>query len=182
VEIDSLRAPTSLGQLAALDAPGGTMTTVSELMTRKVASVRTSDTLSTAAKIMWECDCGVVPVLEADSDRVVGMITDRDICMATWSRNSPPSNVPVSEAMSKKLYACRSGDSISAAESLMRSKQVRRLPVVDAGTLVGILSLADIVLQSRATEGKGKIVPLSGDELTMTMAEICQPSHPASVS
>lgn len=123
---------------------------VGDLMTRNVVSVRASEPLSTAAKLLWDYDCGVIPVLEDVGERVVGMVTDRDICMATWSRNLAPSQIFTAEAMSQGLVYCSPTDSIEAAESIMRSRKVRRLPVLDAGgRIVGILSVTDIARVAR---------------------------------
>lgn len=136
---------------------------VLDLMTRECASVTTADTLSVAAGKMWEKDCGSLPVLEGDV--VVGMLTDRDICMATWSRGSPPDGIRVLDAMSTKLVSCTTGDSIKQVKAAMRSQQVRRLPVVDTqGRLVGIISLADIVQREQ------------GNGAATTLAGICQRS------
>jgi CBS domain-containing protein len=120
------------------------MTKVMDLMTPRVMCIRATDSLAAAAEIMWQHDCGVVPVQE-DGGRVVGVVTDRDICMATWSRNVAPSAIVASEAMSTDLAYCSPNDSIADAEALMRSYQIRRLPVLNSQQeLVGILSIADI--------------------------------------
>ncbi len=154
------------------------MTTVSELMTKNVAAVRTSDPLSSAAKLMWDRDCGVVPVIDAGNERVLGMITDRDICMAAWMKGRSPGDISVSEAMSPKLYSCGPQDSIMVAENMMRAKQIRRLPVIDGnGRLVGILSLADIVRRTRPQNSKDKTAPIAADDVASMLAEICQPSR-----
>jgi CBS domain-containing protein len=145
---------------------------VAELMTRNTFSVRAGQTLADAAQLMWDCDCGALPVVEDNGNRVVGMLTDRDICMATWSRGAPPGNISVSEVMSQNLVYCSGSDSIGRAEQIMQSSQVRRLPVLDGDQrLIGILSLADI---ARATE-RAKIVPDgSGNGLAATLAGICR--------
>src|SRR5262249_24005082 len=91
--------------------------TVGELMTRNVASVRAHASLSLAARLMWDRDCGSIPVIDSASERVVGMLTDRDLCMAAWSRDKRPSGIRASEAMSKELYGCRPDDTLAAAES-----------------------------------------------------------------
>jgi len=123
---------------------------VGDLMTRNVVSVRASEPLSTAAKLLWDYDCGVVPVIEDDGERVIGVVTDRDICMATWSRNLAPSLIGTFEAMSQGLVYCSPTDSVEVAEGIMRSRKVRRLPVVDAaGKMVGILSVTDIARVAR---------------------------------
>jgi CBS domain-containing protein len=150
---------------------------VRDVMTTVVASVDVGETLSAAAQLMWECDCGVVPV--KDGDTVVGMVTDRDICMAAWSKNQPPSEIRVAEAMSRELYACSADDRLSVAEDLMQVRQVRRLPVLDAERrLVGILSLADIVRQSRPPALRDK--PGAATDVASTLATICQPRASAS--
>lgn len=147
---------------------------ISELMTRSVASVRESQPLSDAAKAMWDCDCGAIPVLEDGSDRVIGMVTDRDICMATWSRNAAPGALRVSDAMSRRLHACSMSDTVAAAEALMRREQIRRVPVLDSERrLVGILSLADIARQADGTRAH-RTRELAPQEVTATLADICQ--------
>src|SRR5262245_43797649 len=103
---------------------------VSDVMSRNVASVRATDSVAQAARLMWECDCGTVPVLD-DGERVIAMITDRDICMAALMQDRRPSDIAVSDAMSRALHVCRAADDISMAEQLMRANQIRRLPVVD---------------------------------------------------
>jgi CBS domain-containing protein len=149
---------------------------VSELMTRDVASVRADESAAAAARIMWDCDCGVAPVLDAEG-RIVAMITDRDICMAAMTRDQPPSAIRVSEVMSKSLVHCRPDDTVASAERLMRSRQVRRLPVVDDDRrLIGLLSLADIVRAAEPRTGqRERDRDLAPDEIAATLAEICAP-------
>ena len=119
---------------------------VSDVMTRDVSCCSAYDSLSTAARLMWDRDCGSVPVLEPDTGKVIGMITDRDICMATVLQDRAPGAITVREAMSDELHACSPEDTIVHAERTLRDNQIRRVPVLDRnGRLVGILSLADIV-------------------------------------
>ena len=145
---------------------------VRDLMTSGVASIDSDDSLSSAARMMWECDCGVIPVTR--EGRVLGVITDRDICMASWIRNQPLSELRISDSMSRELFSCSPDDNVSVAERLMQSRQIRRLPVIDReGHLVGILSLADIV---RGTERAGRgVSDVSSNEVASTLATICQP-------
>jgi CBS domain-containing protein len=120
------------------------MIRVRDLMTRDVATCGHRDSLALAAQLMWDCDCGIVPVVD-ESGRVVGVVTDRDICMAGWFKNRPLSELRVEDAASHALYAVAEDDPIEVAEVRMRAHQVRRLPVVDAGgRLLGILSLNDL--------------------------------------
>jgi CBS domain-containing protein len=117
---------------------------VEDLMTKTVWACVPTDTLNRAAQLLWEHDCGVVPVV--DRDRVVvGMITDRDICMAAYMTGRPLTHVRVLDAMARRVHAVREGESIDHAQHVMAEFQVRRLPIVDAGhRLVGILSMTDL--------------------------------------
>jgi CBS domain-containing protein len=152
---------------------------VEELMTRKPASVRPNQTLSVAARLMWDRDCGALPVLD-DNDEVRGMITDRDVCMATWSRGHAPNMIFVAEAMSRNPVVCRPQDTIARAELMMQTEQVRRLPVVDSERrLIGILSLADIARATEIAPAFGLDRDLSSQDLTTTLAGICTVPPPA---
>ena len=153
---------------------------VEDLMTKKIARVRSDQTLAAAAQLMWDCDCGAVPVIDGESAKVVGMLTDRDICMATWSRGLAPGDIFVHQVMSENLVVCQPRDLIARAESIMRTNQIRRLPVVDSEQrLVGILSLADIAKAAGATSKLGADRDLSGDVLATTLAGICMSPAPA---
>jgi CBS domain-containing protein len=117
---------------------------VKDIMTTNVRKCFMSDSLATAAQLMWDHDCGCVPVLNEHA-QLVGMLTDRDICMAAFFQGVPISGVKVSAVMSRQLFDCTSDDDLSVAERIMRDKKVRRLPVLDEeGRLVGLLSLSDI--------------------------------------
>jgi CBS domain-containing protein len=149
---------------------------VKEVMTTSVAAVRSNEPLSLAAQLMWDCDCGALPVKDALSGRIVGMITDRDICMASWMRDRTPSSIRVAEAMSQHVYAAAPEDSVSSAEHLMRLKQIRRLPILDdCSELVGILSLADIATAAERQGTKPAAGELAAGEVIATLADICHP-------
>lgn len=125
---------------------------VNEFMTSSPRTIRGHENLAVAAAAMWQDDCGVLPVVD-DADRVIGVITDRDICMALATRNRPASDVAVGEVIGRPPLTCASDDAIEKALDTMRSHQVRRLPVVDEyGRLQGILSVNDVLL---AGSGKG---------------------------
>jgi CBS domain-containing protein len=101
-----------------------------------------------AAQLMWDGDCGAVPVFSSDGP--VGIITDRDICMASYTRGRPLSELQVGSAMSKNLFSCASDDSVADALKVMGDKRVRRLAVLGpARNLVGMLALADIARWAR---------------------------------
>jgi len=152
-------------------------------MTKSVASIGKNESLSAAAQLMWDCDCGAIPVLDEEG-KVIGMVTDRDICMATWSRDASPSTVHVEAAMSRELYACSPNDTLASAESIMRSRQVRRIPVLDAERrLLGILSLADIARRGEASGARGSSNELAADRIAVTLANICEtPSNGATTA
>ncbi len=128
---------------------------VQAVMNQKVKFTGLKATLTEAARIMANNDCGALPIVD-DEKKVLGMVTDRDICLAMANANRLPSEIPVEQVMSKKVYACGPDEAIPAALQTMRNKKVRRLPVIDSdGKLVGILSMDDIVLHG---EGSGQTI------------------------
>jgi CBS domain-containing protein len=119
--------------------------TVGDIMTRKVVSCRKDTDVGTAARLMLVGRFGALPVVDSHG-RVAGIITDRDIAMATATRQRNASYIAVHEAMTEKVRTCVADDEIGAALKQMEAARVRRLPVVDtASQLVGILSLDDII-------------------------------------
>jgi CBS domain-containing protein len=131
---------------------------VRRIMTSNVAACRPDTNLSAVAGLMWDYDCGVIPVID-ENRKVVGVITDRDICMAAAMSNRPASQISVGELTSGEVFACAPEDDVSEALATMQRGRVLRLPVVDRdGTLQGILSMNDIVLRAedgRKREGDG---------------------------
>lgn len=122
------------------------MMTVEQLMTRPVDTCHPEDSLSAAARIMWERDCGCAPVVDPSDGpaRVVGMITDRDICMAAYTKGQALCDILVESAMARDICSCRFTDSVATALRILEQNQLHRLPVLDQhDRLVGILSLAD---------------------------------------
>ncbi|HEX3852713.1 MAG TPA: CBS domain-containing protein [Polyangiaceae bacterium] len=149
---------------------------IDEIMTRNVRGISPDETLGTAAQIMWENDCGVVPVIEADG-RLVGIVTDRDICMAAQLQGAPLHDSRVSSAMARDVKTCSPRDTPATVQAIMSQNKIRRVPVVDdAGRLVGIVTLGDLAyLVGRETNG--------GDGMTWTsightLAAISQPRLP----
>jgi CBS domain-containing protein len=121
---------------------------VEQLMTKDPRTCTAEDALSEAARIMWEYDCGCVPVVTGEgSRRIVAVVTDRDVCMAAYTQGRPLWEIPVRAAMSSEAWTCHPDDALKDAVRTMRHRQVRRLPVVDAqGHLLGLLSLTDVAL------------------------------------
>lgn len=115
-----------------------------DIMTVDVGTCDGSEPLARAAQIMWDRDCGLVVVVGADG-RPVGVVTDRDLCMASLTQGRALAAIATSAAVSGQLHTCSPDDPLSRCRELMQSHRVRRLVVVgDAGRLEGVVSLADI--------------------------------------
>lgn len=145
---------------------------VERLMARGVESCRADDSMNRAAEIMWDHDCGTVPVVD-EQGQAIGMITDRDVCMAAYTRGKALAAMRVGEAMSRTVVSCRPDDALTDAQALIRKHRVRRLPVVDGvGKLVGMLSLNDIFREMAHDRGR-----IGMDEVLTTAAAVSEPRH-----
>jgi len=146
---------------------------VSDVMTRDVGTCRPEDDLNRVAKVMWDRDCGVVPVVDL-ADHVVGMITDRDACMAAYTKGAVLGAIRVGDAMAQQVFSCRTDDDVADAAATMQRQRVRRLPVLDGdGRFVGIVSLNDLARRSAKESTRGSDVLLR--EVGRTLATICKP-------
>jgi CBS domain-containing protein len=145
---------------------------VRDVMTAGAKACMPETSLAEAAALMWENDCGALPVVSVD-DKVVGVITDRDICFGAMTKNRPPTEVSVAEVITGKVFACAPDDDVRAALETMARGRVRRLPVVGAeGTLAGIVSMNDVVL--RAEEGADGAAPeITYADVVQTYKAIC---------
>lgn len=147
---------------------------VQDIMTSNVEACSPESDLAAAATIMWKRDCGSVPVVDGER-KVVGMITDRDICMAVATRDKRASEIKVKEVISGDVYACAPDDRVRDALETMQSAQLRRLPVVDAhGVLYGILSINDIIIHSDKGRSKKHI---SHGEVMATLKALSEHRH-----
>ena len=118
---------------------------VAELMSRPAVACSAVDNLSDAAQLMWDHDCGLVLVTD-DRQHLVGVITDRDICMATYTRGRAPASIAVSEVMARDVASVPVSASVEDAAQIMAERQVRRLPVLSADEeLVGVIAINDLV-------------------------------------
>lgn len=141
---------------------------ISELMTRGVKTCCATDSLDRAAQLMWEHDIGTVVVVD-DSGQVIGMVTDRDACMAAYTSGEPLRDILVDRAMSRHVVTCTVNDTEDAVAALMAKHKIRRLPVVDeVNHPIGLVSLNDL---ARAT-GARRPVPASA--VAGTLAAICE--------
>jgi CBS domain-containing protein len=133
-----------------ISRPEPEQTRVRDLMSPSPITCRPADDLRLAAQRMWEGDFGVLPVVD-DAQKPIGVLTDRDICMAAYTRGGALAELSVAEAMSRRVCTCKPSHTLRSAMDLMVTHQVRRLPVVgDDGALVGIVSLADIARLTQA--------------------------------
>jgi len=151
---------------------------VEDLMTADVGACRPFDTVDRSAKVMWERDCGAVPVVDQDG-RAIAMLTDRDVCMAALTQGRALEEIHVSSAMSRRLWSCRPQDDLKEAEKLMRIHQVRRLPVVDVeGKLVGLISISDLARVAVSTKAgaRTKKKPVAASDVGETLGAISSPS------
>ena len=151
---------------------------VKEVMTPNATAIWLTESLADAAKLMWENDCGALPIIK-DGRKVIGMITDRDVCMAAAMKGRNPCAISVEEIMTRQVYAAKPEENIDQALQTMREHQVRRLPVINAdGELEGILSINDIVLHAEVPNGtwSGRI---DYTDVMKTYQIICQHRVPA---
>ena len=150
---------------------------VKDLMTINVKSCRDYSTPNTAAEMMWDHDVGCVPIVDHEN-HVIGMLTDRDVCMSVYIQGAPLTGVSVTSAMSKQVFSCSSEDDLASVERLMREKQVHRVPVIDAqGRLAGIISLNDIAREAAQESQMKKPREVSDGEIASTIASVCAPRH-----
>jgi CBS domain-containing protein len=154
---------------------------VSEIMTWDVQSCTPETNLAAAAMQMWNGDCGALPVVD-DEGGVLGMITDRDICIAAATKHRDISSIKVSEVKTGEVRSCAPTTSIRDALRLFEEARVRRLPVVDEDNkLQGILSMSDIVLLTGEGRDK-KATDVSTADVANTFKAICTPSRKAAAA
>jgi CBS domain-containing protein len=143
---------------------------IKDIMSQPVVTCPTEATLDHAARLMWEYDCGVIPVLD-DDGRLAGIVTDRDVCMAAYTQGRTLHDIPVTTAMAKQVIAVHGNDTIENAETLMSEYQIRRLPVLDSESRpVGIVSMNDLARQAARKQRDGV-----EHALVQTLAAVCQP-------
>lgn len=152
---------------------------VQDLMTRQAQSCRPEDTLERAAQLMWNHDCGCLPVCSGENGTLhtIGVITDRDICMNALFQRKSLRELRVSDAMSRGVWSCYASDPLARAERTMQQARVRRLPVLDdSGSLVGMISLADLAREA-ARERRQVGKEITETEVGDTLAAICESSR-----
>ena len=128
---------------------------ISDLMTRDPATLDVMSTAADAALMMRERDIG--DVLVTDGDQLRGIVTDRDIVVRAVAENRNPVTVTVGEICSSDVTALSPNDSVSDAVKLMSDRALRRLPVVEDGRPVGIVSLGDLAVEKDRESALGQI-------------------------
>lgn len=153
---------------------------VEQIMRHHVLACRPTDSLEQAARVMWEEDCGSVPIVRDGDEgaRVVAMLTDRDVAMAAYTQGRPLGQICIQSAMSKAVHSCRPTDPVAIAFKIMSERQLHRLPVVDGdGVLVGMLSLADIVRESSRERTHGP-AEITDRHIANVLVGISEPRQP----
>jgi CBS domain-containing protein len=126
-----------------------------DVMTRNVVTIYGDETLTQAARLMQECDCGALPVVN-NSGHFIGMITDRDIAIRGVGRGTDPRYARVEDCMTRETFACHVNDTLRECLEEMSRHQVRRVPVLnDRNQVIGIISQADVARRADAYQGQG---------------------------
>jgi CBS domain-containing protein len=142
---------------------------VKDIMKAEPRTCTPDTTVAEAASLMWEADCGVLPVV--DEGELVGIVTDRDMYIALATQNERAAVLRVGAVATTDVITCRPDDNVRHALETMRRARVRRLPVVgERKTLLGILSISDIV------RSLDRNTSVSGDDVVETLQVIC--THP----
>jgi CBS domain-containing protein len=132
---------------------------------------RPETNLGVATELMWVGNCGFLPVV-GNEGKVIGVITDRDICIALGTRNRLAGDVTVAEVMSPNVHFCSPVDEIHVALRAMREGHVRRLPVIAKdGALVGVISIDDVLVHAESPS-LGRVDELSSEEIVKTFQAI----------
>lgn len=149
---------------------------VNQLMQTQVKSCQPDTNLEVVAMLMWNNDCGAIPVVNEDS-RPIAMHTDRDISIGSAIKHKPLWDINAHQVCdSSELLSCHGEDDLQAALSIMHAGQVRRLPVVDdQGKLVGILSMDDLILAATPKKTKAAV---SYAEVMSTLKNVSIPVKP----
>ena len=150
---------------------------VQDVMMRTPAYCSPETNLGSAVQLLWERDCGFLPIVDAKR-KLIGVVTDRDLCVALGTRHQPPGRITVGEVATGKVHSCKEKDDIHAALETMAKRRVRRLPVVnDEGVLQGILSMDNVVLHTESS-GFGHKAELSNEDVVNTLRQIYGPLVP----
>lgn len=146
---------------------------IKDLMVKKVTSCTPETNLEVAGQLMWDQDCGAIPVLD-DDNHPIGILTDRDIAMSAVLNHKPLWDITAHDVTgNREIFTCHMDEDIKSALTTMQTHKIRRVPVVDSdGRLHGLLSIDDIIACSE--QGKGETQPQILFEDTMnTLKAVC---------
>jgi CBS domain-containing protein len=146
------RSESNRAKIAQIERRGDTMKSVRDAMTENPRSIGASATVVEAARLMREEHIGSLPI--TDDEQLVGMITDRDITLRVVAEAADPTSTSVGDVYSRDLISVEPDHDLEEALQLMARHQVRRLPVVENGRLVGIVAQADIALRENEKTGQ----------------------------
>jgi len=142
---------------------------IREIMSQNPACCVPSDSAQAVAKILCDRDIGSMPVVaDQQSKKLVGMITDRDLCCTILAEGMDPTTTPIAKVITSAAVWCREGENVEACERLMQEHQVRRIPIVNAeGCVIGIVAQADLALKDKP------------ERVSKTVAEISRAKQPS---
>jgi CBS domain-containing protein len=123
---------------------------VRDIMTKSVASLRSDDSIEHAAQLMKQYNCGSLPV--CTQDKLIGIVTDRDIAVRSVASGEASSHKRVGDIMTRDVVFASPETDVDDAARLMSDRQIRRLPVVENNSLIGIVALGDISLEPSCQE------------------------------
>ena len=144
---------------------------VREAMTTDPVCCLTTDSAQQVAGLLRKLNVGAIPVVtDHETRKLIGIITDRDLCCSVLANGLDPQSTPIEKTMSSNPAACREGETLDDCERLMQERQVRRIPIVDGvGRVIGIVSLADLALKDKP------------DKVAKTVADVSKPQSSAAV-
>jgi CBS domain-containing protein len=148
---------------------------VKDVMMRTVANCRAETNLGAAVETMWKRNCGILPVVDA-KEKLIGVVTDRDICIALGTRNQRAGEIAVKDVARWNVHCCGPEDDVRSALETMAECRIHRLPVINTeGTLEGILSMDDIVFHA---ETRNVASELSAEHVLNALKAVCAPGLP----
>jgi CBS domain-containing protein len=144
---------------------------VRDVMTAAAVCCKPETNIGAAVGLLWSHNCGMLPVVDNDH-KLVGVITDRDICIAMGTRNRLPGDLTVGEVAISNVFTCGPDDEIHEAVGTMAQNHVRRLPIIDSqGTVQGILSMDDVITHGDLNKWEG-CCELSAEEIIRSLKRL----------
>jgi CBS domain-containing protein len=144
---------------------------VRDIMTQTAVCCRPETNVGAAVEMLWLHNCGMLPVVD-ENQKFIGIVTDRDICIALGTRNRLPGNLTVGEVDTAPVFTCKPDDEIHEALGIMAEHQVHRLPVVNGdGVPQGVLSMDDILLHADQDKWRG-CCELASEEIIRSLKKM----------